>query len=511
MKNIIKIAVLLLALLMIVPCLAACNKNTATTDDGGTRPPIEQDDPYLQQVGDLERYNYTAFVRSDKSGNGGFKCEDFWVDPETGGGDALSFAVKERNATIEDEYNCKIEQVWSTQQDMFVEMRGIFNTHTNYELTIMVATEAANCATAGYLSNFMNEQNSLYINLDNEAFDQNSVAELTLAGNLYYVSGDMNISTLDNTIATIFNTKEYEAMAEELAVDFQDDDFKSPYTMVQEGKWTIENMLKIAGKYTLDADTNDGDLSYDKGDKIGFYEYIATPLYYYYGSGLRISENFDGLPQFTIHSDEAGEVYNYLYDNLNLGLTGIPGGAAGDRAKNFLSGQVLFADFLLYDTRKTLYPAKIDWAYGILPIPTYEENEEHHSVVFFQNTTHLWALPYYRADNVKAAKMFYVMTVYSGMDDSTLDAYYVRTMYMEVAKDDGSRASLDIIRDCLVYDIALLYSSLNRWGKFHELLSGIDSSGQKQFTTYTSPSNMDDARKDMENTIADFVKWGTDY
>ena len=452
MKNIVRIAVFLLILLMIVPCLAACNKTdkgTTTKPDGPVTP---DEDPYLEQVGDLERYNYKAFVRGNMSGNTSYACEDFWVDPATGGGDALSYAVIERNSEIE----------------------------------------------------------STYINLDHEAFDQNSIAELTLGDSLYYLSGDMNISTLDNTIATVFNTKEYAAMADSLIDKFEDSDFDSPYTLVEEGKWTVENMLKIAKEFTLDANTNDGPLSYDKGDKMGYFEYAASPLYYYYGAGMRVTENVGGFPEFVIDSDEAQEVYNYLYSALNTNLNNHPNGLSGDRAKNFLSGDVLFADFLLWDTRKHLYPAKIDWAYGILPIPTYEENEDYHCVVYFQTCAHLWALPYKRADNVKAAKLFYVMTVYSGEEDSTLDAYYVRTMYMEVAKDDGSRASLEIIRNSLVYDIALLYCPQNLWGKFDDLLVNMDTATQPEYSTYTTASRMDDAQADMEETIDAFIKYGAD-
>ncbi len=509
MKNIIKIAVLLLALLMIVPCLAACNKGGGGDTTAPRNPGGEVEDPYLEPV-DLKRYEYKAFVRSQATGNKAFYCEDFWVDPATGGADALSFAVIARNSEIEQTYNCKITQVWSTQEDSFVEMRGLFNTNQLYELTIMMAIDAANCATAGYLSNIKNDLNQTYINLDHEAFDQNSIEQLTLGDSLYYISGDMNISALDNTISTIVNVNDYYDIAEELAITFDDSDFESPYTLVEEGKWTVENMLKIAGEYTMDANTNDGELSYDKEDLIGYFVYQASPLYYYYGAGMRITDNIGGYPQFMIDTDEASEVYDYLFDKLNLEANNLPGGNSNKRSQNFQSGQVLFADYILWDVRRVLYSADIDFAYGILPIPTIEENEDYHSVLYFQNCAHLWALPYKRAEADKAARMMYVMTVYSGMDDSTLDAYYMRTMYMEVAKDDGSRASLEIIRHSLVYDIALLYCPTDKWGRFDELLVDIDVRKVKEFATYTSESRMQAAQDEMNDTIDLFIKFGAD-
>ncbi|MBQ9774056.1 MAG: collagen-like protein, partial [Clostridia bacterium] len=78
-------------------------------------------DPYLSGI-DMKRHQYNALVRSQESGNGAFYCEDFWVDPTTGGGDALSFAVIERNERIEDTYNCTIIQKWSTMESMYEEV-----------------------------------------------------------------------------------------------------------------------------------------------------------------------------------------------------------------------------------------------------------------------------------------------------------------------------------------------------------------------------------------------------
>lgn len=36
-------------------------------------------------------------------------------------------------------------------------------------------------------------------------------------------------------------------------------------------------------------------------------------------------------------------------------------------------------------------------------------------------------------------------------------AYYERTLYLNTASDEGSRAAMNIIKNSMVYDIALLY------------------------------------------------------
>ena len=117
MKILTKIAILLLALLMIVPCLAACGNtgasDTTTADDNGENPgenpenTTKRDPDYIEPIDlgvDGQDYVYNAYVRSKAVPNGSFYCEDFWV-AETSE-DALSFAVYSRNQTIQSPTRC---------------------------------------------------------------------------------------------------------------------------------------------------------------------------------------------------------------------------------------------------------------------------------------------------------------------------------------------------------------------------------------------------------------------
>ena len=50
-----------------------------------------------------------------------------------------------------------------------------------------------------------------------------------------------------------------------------------------------------------------------------------------------------------------------------------------------------------------------------------------------------------------------------------MHAYYDRTVYLNAAPDNGSRGVMDIIRQSIVYDIALLYD----WGGLEKMLENI--------------------------------------
>ena len=55
--------------------------------------------------------------------------------------------------------------------------------------------------------------------------------------------------------------------------------------------------------------------------------------------------------------------------------------------------------------------------------------------------------------------MMNILAAYSNVEynDSTMYAYYERTLYLNMATDAGSRKAMDIIKNSMVYDIALLY------------------------------------------------------
>ncbi len=491
MKKIAKLLILVLVVAMMIPAFAACNDKKpthqtpppsdgtttapnnggnsgtgdqeTTTDPGNTPPPPEKID--------MNGYTYRAFVRSNnqtggdtmEDGNPSFYCEDFWIDT-TGGEpeDALSYAVYMRNKEIENDYNVKIRQEKNTI-NMVQELERFYQNSETFDLTIILAKSAATAAT----QNLLTELKGLStLDLTNEALDQNSVRELSMANKLYYVSGDMNISTLDSVAPTVVNLERYENYAEGIVETFEGDAmYADVYNLVTAGKWTMDTMLKIAEVATSDADTSDGVLGTSDQDNVGYFQYAQSAVYYFYGSGGRLTQmTEEGSPEFVIQSPKNQELYNYIYDNFHPSIRNIkyPHGFSGARKTNFIvNANTLFTDMTLWDVRKDLY-LNGTFEYGLLPTPVYQEGDSYNSVVYFYNTVHLWAIPSLCTDLEKAQIMMNVMASYSSIkkEGSTMDGYYTRTLYFTVAPDPSARKVMDIIKNATVYDIALLYN----WG-----------------------------------------------
>ncbi|MBQ7391851.1 MAG: hypothetical protein IJV73_04120, partial [Clostridia bacterium] len=335
-----------------------------------------EEPPYkMPEKVDMDGYIYRAYVRSNaitggpvmEDGNPAFYCEDFWVNPAQGEPeDVLEYAVYHRNQQIENDYNVKIVQVPQTI-NMVQELARYYVNGGQFDLTIILAKSAAGAAT----QNLLTELNSLpNLNLSHEAYDQNSIRELQMGGDLYYLSGDMNISTLDSVSSTVVNMDLYEDYAEAIVDEFDDNElYGNIYNVVKSGKWTIDTMLKIVAIASVDADPDDGVLGASEYDHVGYYQYNISAVYYFYGAGGRITKmNDEGNPEFVIGNDKNGELFGYIFDKLHPVNRNVryPNGFSPDRKRLFVTNaNTLFTDMTLWDVRKDLY-VNATFDYGLL-------------------------------------------------------------------------------------------------------------------------------------------------
>ena len=518
MKRLTKILICVLAFCMLLPLMASCNEKKPNGMEYQTPPPEEteqttpsaggnddgtggnDDDDVIKETTtpdpdagiikpekiDMGGYTYKAYVRMfagdslDEqlaNGNNTYKCIDFWVDEDEREQDAISYAVYSRNSRIEADYNCKIRQVPSSGSQI-EHLTNAYASGEGYDLTIISAKPAAQAATRNLLRNI---KGMTHIDLSHNSFDQNSINELSVENKLYFLSGDMNISTLEIAGLSLANVELYESLADSIIELYEGDiSFANLYSIVFAKKWTVENMMKIATAASIDIDQTDGDLSaIDKGDTVGYFQYLYSTIWYFYSAGGRITKKNDaGVPELTIQSAKSQEIANYLFDHVNsvISVPKVPNSYSAILDQNFLTGQVLFMDCSVFEVRTQIYPFS-EFEYGVLPCPLYEEGSDYHSVAFFNNWAHLWAIPSMVANAENAERMMQIMAVYSSLEDSTMHAYYDRTVYLNAAPDNGSRQVMDIIRQSIVYDIALLYD----WGGLERMLEQISDASTNPY------------------------------
>ena len=440
-----------------------------TTPEVTTSPADSLLPPSINLGSEDAPYVYKALVRTGvpsasmdeqyQWGNNAYACIDFWVNEEDALSDALSYATYMRNAQIEKDYNCRIEQI-SQQGDMAAQLKTYYLNGQKLDLTIILAKAAASAATQGLLSN-LNTMSTL--DFTHPAYDQNSIKELAIGDRLYYLSGDMNVSTMDVTAPVVVNLEMYSDYVDTFVGLFDNDPtYADIYSLVLDKKWTIDTMLTMATAINCDVDRSDAQaLGSQPGDVLGYFAYTGMGVYSFYGVGGRLTE-IDEEGNITLALEKHNDLFDYLFEQFNTregsNADWMPTGYSGLRFEIFSSGRCLFTNIQLFDIRYYFFDT-ISFQYGILPNPTYEAGDDYHSVVHFINCGHLWAIPNMANDAEKAQILMNAFAAYSNVEltDSTMYAYYERTLYLNTASQKSPRAVMDIIKDSMVYDIALLY------------------------------------------------------
>jgi len=295
-----------------------------------------------------------------------------------------------------------------------------------------------------------------YINLDNSWYPDPLVEETNIRGNIYYVSGDISTNLLYLTYGFVFNKDVLEANP---GIGITPADL---YKLVEDQKWTLEEMYKLVGNYWVDYDEN-GVKSVD--DSFGLRSYNFHLDAFYVGSGMKyvVVDNNTTDPTKLIQvaadytsqkaidlADELGELFASNYANNADGFTAKF--ANTDRDISFVSR--------VRDIQKIHDSENNDMSYGVLPIPKYDVAQADYKCVAGNPLT-LWGISADSVDHdreVMAAAVIELSGYYAQTD--TTEAIFetlFKGRYSEFPEDADS---FDIIKRTTSFDIGRIFTKV---------------------------------------------------
>ena len=207
MKKFTKLICLVLALLMVFACFAACGDSDETTLPKASG--REEDETGRNAVKDtvptdlnFKGYSGTFFVRNDT---------DMWkyeMDVEKTTNDTLYDAIYYRNTTVEDRLGVEIKQIgqagtYSVSDAWNNTLRNAVLTKSgDYDTAAIYASTGSALAVEGLYYNILDIP---YLNLDQPWWNQTIRDELTLFDTLYYLGGDIVVTQIAYGFAMFFN------------------------------------------------------------------------------------------------------------------------------------------------------------------------------------------------------------------------------------------------------------------------------------------------------------------
>ncbi len=456
MKRFGRTTALLLALLLAAGCFAGCAGDRTEGPDVQSAEAAGQDsavDPAETEAAEEQMDSLEARQQVDD----GLGERDFGGDTfrmlyqkrygefqyaEELTGDTLPDAVYNRNLRVEERFNVKLgydsdEEEAMAQRIMNSVMAGddecdVYMGHSIY---------TGKYAVKGIFRNWY----ELGVDFSKPWYPQYAVANLTLNGKMFMTVSDICLSLASNSYCYYFNKTGANSAG-----------FEDPYTVVNEGRWTIDYLLNNIASYYVDAD---GDGSAGNDDVYGFAgEKSNSTVAYLYSFEVEVLDvKEDGSFDMLFGSDERSVDAIEKLKKLLYGSQGSYYQASGEVTNSimFSSEKALFVTGVLHDS-VTTYRDACDFDYGIIPYPKYEESQENYYTVAGGSIS-CCAVPLTVTRDELVGTIFAALSAESWK--SVLPQYYDVVLKYKGARDETSIGMIDIVLNGRNIDFEFIYDA----------------------------------------------------
>ena len=358
-------------------------------------------------------------------------------------GDIISDTIYERNSKIEERFNVTFAPTiseWYTDISSHVK-QSVMAGADDYDLVFGQIFDTSTLAMNGMCLNW----NILpHMDLTKPWYTAN-IQKASIGDKLFMIESDLSTSYTDQTWMIVYNQTKAE----------QYQNFPDLYSLVREGKWTIDKMSElIADKYqdlNGDSERNEGDMT------------VSNPI----GEEKSINAIMKLHDLFNVNP---GSVSKMTDKKIKTEFT--------TAKKFFVDGSVLFAPVQVSTLMSEEFRSFEDH-YGVLPIPKYDEaQKDYHTVV--DGGANIMVVP------ASAPTDSYELI--GAITESLIAASYLdlTPVYCGIAleqkgtRDDDSIEILRMILDSRVIDFAYLYDGFKGWVmKLPDMISSSSSIASK--------------------------------
>ncbi len=431
-------AALLLILLFAfaVSCGGNSREAESTSADAGTEAVTEAETAYP----DPPEGDYGGAEFRIAQGDPSQSVREKMVVVEELNGDLINDAIFNRNAAASERTNTVIRSVVMKSYSALT--NAVLAGDDFCDTALAMPTDFFSDVGAGMFVD-VNKMDAL--DTSRPWWDRNEVSELEIRGKLFSLVGDITTTDEFHTVCLIYSCNL-----------FEDFNFDSPYSMVEDGSWTLDRFLGLCRAAAADMD---GDGAMGEYDRWGFTTESAMMSWMCESFGARSlvrdgeggfslnvgDERFraviDSVVRLATEKDivtmaEDGIITNADYENVYYHMEAL---FAADLAL-FHSGT--FDDL----TRMRSYEAD----YGIIPLPRFDEEQDkyYHSVSWLGVQLVIPA-------TVRDTGM--VGTVLENMGRESAETlnpvFYEFFMSEKLTRDEESKAMLDIIFSTKYYDL----------------------------------------------------------
>ncbi len=461
---------LLLALLMVAACFAACTDNGAddssnpsdiVDESNGSTDGGSEYHEMLPEATDMGGRTFNIYQRWFGYGKEtiDFQGEVIWQESEDGTMSNINRAKSEVLEAVQKDYNCTITGEMSTDS------AGEIRTYIQEDMlsskpTIDFCFETYYYYYSFVEQGFLTDLNTLGIDFSKPWWDQNAVSDLSMCNKLYYALGDINTYDNDGTFVILFNKTLYEEK-------FGEGSYQELYDLAESGDWTFDVLEEKVKGFGAEIT---GDNVRDEFDQYGLLTETSNLYMHVIAAGEKaIDKNADDEMEFTLENERVFTSINRAVDlylnsndvlvaNLEKYETKYPADDGIDVyqetvIKAFKEGRGLF-----YMTGLIHLPYFRDMEddFGILPLPKFDDSQDRYYHTMSVHTASTVFVPVGQLSSGENGKQ--IGTIIDALGAYSKDyltpEYYEKQLKRGDASDPHSAKMLDIIFESRTYDLA---------------------------------------------------------
>jgi ABC-type glycerol-3-phosphate transport system substrate-binding protein len=328
---------LLLTLLILIPGLAACAENNNSAKDtaavssentGNAETDRSQTADSLPGGLDFGGASYRILVRDDQF------LSEFYA--EEASGDIVEDTVYNRNISVEERLNVKINIIKGVPSASYGGELSNIRTNVSagddaYDVIAGYSVHIVKLMAEGLFDNLNELQ---YLDFSQPWWPKSIQDEMTFNGSLYFMTGDICMTTISKALCMYFN----KSIAESRNIG-------NIYDVVNANGWTFEKYLSLTSDVYDDLDGN------SKADDNDLYGTVMTPYNSVDAFIPAFRQNItemgdDGYPVLAFNTEKmvsiVEKIYSLLYETTGVH---VPRNAVEDAAtmfKMFKANQALF-------------------------------------------------------------------------------------------------------------------------------------------------------------------------
>ncbi len=412
----------------------------ALTDPPVTEPPVtEYVEPYSVPEAEMNYDGYQFSILT--AGNVAFNDFDFQEDS----GVVLDNAQYIRKTTVEQKLDIIIEQTKDENKSSFGNGPG-FKRISNavsaneciFDLGLIGTYDSTQLAVNQCLADFRSIK---YIDLERSWWDQDANNDLSINGLLFLTTGDITVSNNNQTFTLIFN----KTLAKETKIE-------DPYTLVKEGKWTYDKLQQMVK--TVSEDINGDDIM-DMRDKYGMIVWDDSVMAAVNSAGQRCCTiDSNGQITLTLNTEATVNVLNEWFEMTYDKNTAIynqrhsaNNATHGNAAKMWEEDRALFRNFLIENVHDL---REIESDFGILPYPKLAEEQSRYYSTLAPYNGQFLCVPAVQNDMDMLGAVTEALAYYG--KQIVRPAFYEKTLFGGVFRDEESKDMLDIMFNSYIYD-----------------------------------------------------------